>query len=98
MFSGTMRSNLDPYNEHSDMELWHVIKEANLMTMVAAIGGLEGRVDGSGAGSISLGQAQLVCLCRAALRKVINSCSPSFHLSNHLFCLRTLLIGGSLNW
>lgn len=41
------------------------------MAMVAAIGGLEGRVDGSGSGSISLGQAQLVCLCRAALRKVL---------------------------
>jgi hypothetical protein len=70
VFSGTMRSNLDPYNEHSDMELWHVLKEANLMAMVAAIGGLDGRVDGSGSSSISLGQAQLVCLCRAALRKV----------------------------
>lgn len=70
VFSGSMRSNLDPYTEHSDMELWHVIKEANLMAMVAAIGGLDGLVDGSGSSSISLGQAQLVCLCRAALRKV----------------------------
>ncbi len=70
MFSGTVRSNLDPYDEHTDYELWSVIKEANLMTMVAAVGGLEGKVDGSGSQNISLGQAQLVCLCRAALRKV----------------------------
>ncbi len=81
MFSGTIRSNLDPYDEHTDHDLWSVIKEANLMTMVTAVGGLDGKVDGSGSQNISLGQAQLVCLCRAALRKV---CSLSFFCSSFL--------------
>jgi ABC-type multidrug transport system fused ATPase/permease subunit len=25
LFEGTMRSNLDPHNEHSDVEVWEVL-------------------------------------------------------------------------
>lgn len=27
LFSGTMRRNIDPFNEHSDLELWRVLDE-----------------------------------------------------------------------
>ena len=27
LFSGTIRSNIDPFNEHSDMNLWSVIEQ-----------------------------------------------------------------------
>ncbi|KAJ9527211.1 hypothetical protein QJQ45_025467 [Haematococcus lacustris] len=70
VFSGTVRTNLDPFNEHTDVELWDVIKQASLEEQVKRTGGLDGRVAGTGSGAWSLGQQQLVCLARAALRKV----------------------------
>ncbi|KAJ9510651.1 hypothetical protein QJQ45_027539, partial [Haematococcus lacustris] len=70
VFSGTVRTNLDPFSEHTDVELWDVIKQASLEEQVKRTGGLDGRVAGTGSGAWSLGQQQLVCLSRAALRKV----------------------------
>ncbi|KAL3420415.1 ABC transporter [Phlyctema vagabunda] len=31
LFRGTVRSNLDPFNEHSDLELWAALKSAHLI-------------------------------------------------------------------
>ena len=70
VFSGTVRTNLDPFDEHTDAELWEVIREASLETQVQRAGGLQGKLSGTGSGAWSLGQQQLVCLGRAALRKV----------------------------
>ena len=70
MFAGTVRTNLDPFNEHTDEALNAVIKEASLVEQVKSAGGLAGKVSGVGSGAWSLGQQQLVCLARAALRKV----------------------------
>ena len=50
--------------------MWEVIKKAGLENQVRSAGGLDGKVDGTGGQAWSLGQQQLVCLCRAALRKV----------------------------
>ena len=70
MFSGTVRTNLDPFNEFTDTGMWEVIKRAGLESQVRGCGGLDGKVDGTGGQAWSLGQQQLVCLCRAALRQV----------------------------
>ncbi|WIA12457.1 hypothetical protein OEZ85_012492 [Tetradesmus obliquus] len=70
VFSGTVRTNLDPFNEFSDTAMWEVIKKAGLEGQVRGAGGLDGKVDGTGGQAWSLGQQQLVCLCRAALRNV----------------------------
>jgi ABC-type multidrug transport system fused ATPase/permease subunit len=70
VWSGTVRTNLDPFNEFPDTDLWEVIKKAGLEDQVKSAGGIDGKVDGTGGQAWSLGQQQLVCLCRAALRKV----------------------------
>ncbi|CZR43506.1 uncharacterized protein FPRO_07577 [Fusarium proliferatum ET1] len=31
LFQGTIRSNLDPFNNHTDTELWHALREAHLL-------------------------------------------------------------------
>lgn len=31
LFRGTVRSNLDPFNEHSDLELWDALRQAHLV-------------------------------------------------------------------
>lgn len=69
MFSGTVRTNLDPFSEYGDdATLWEAIKEVGLYGQVSGIGGLDAKVDGTG--GWSLGQMQLMCLARAALKKV----------------------------
>jgi ATP-binding cassette subfamily C (CFTR/MRP) protein 1 len=70
VFSGSVRNNLDPFGEHSDQDLWAVLRQADLEEQVKRSGGLDGYVAGQGSGAWSLGQQQLVCLARAALRNV----------------------------
>jgi ABC-type multidrug transport system fused ATPase/permease subunit len=31
LFRGTIRSNLDPFHEHTDLELWHALRQADLV-------------------------------------------------------------------
>lgn len=71
IFEGTVRQNLDPLSQHSDVELWHALELAHLADFVRTTlsGGQEG-LDASlkeGGSNISAGQKQLICLARALL-------------------------------
>jgi len=68
VFSGTVRSNLDPWGEASDNQMWDVLRQVGLDTAAKSAGGLDGRLDGTGGQAWSLGQQQLMCLARAALK------------------------------
>ncbi|KAI8468106.1 MAG: hypothetical protein J3K34DRAFT_479395 [Monoraphidium minutum] len=71
VFSGTVRSNLDPFNEYgADSVLWQALRDCGLDGQVRSAGGLDARLDGTGGNAWSLGQQQLMCLARAALKKV----------------------------
>jgi ATP-binding cassette subfamily C (CFTR/MRP) protein 1 len=73
LFRGTIRTNLDPFNEHTDLELWSVLRQADLVGAEAQMEDktarihLDSVVEEEGL-NFSLGQRQLMALARALVR------------------------------
>jgi len=68
LFAGSIRENLDLFKHRSEEDLWEALRGVELETYVAELPqGLDTEM--SQATSLSLGQRQLICLARAALRR-----------------------------
>lgn len=69
ILSGTLRQNIDPFNEFSDEQVWHVLERSQLASTVRDLpNGLLFKVREGGV-NLSHGQRQLICLARVLIKQ-----------------------------
>jgi len=81
LFTGTIRENIDPFEQYSDSQLWDALEKAQ---MKEALSQLPEKLDtpvGEGGDAFSVGERQLLCLARSILAEakllIMDECTAS---------------------
>jgi len=74
IFSGTLRLNIDPFGEFSDKQIWEALEGCHLKEKVESLKFKLSEIVDEAGQNLSVGERQLLCLCRSVLAQKKNSC------------------------